>query len=768
MRRSSLACLLVAGCSFRAGAAPGGGDAGGVAIDAVAAMPNYFVDYVAGDDHNDGRSITTAWQHAPGDTAATAVAASTQLDPSDVVLFKGGVAYHGAIAIAASGSPSGPIIYTGADNGQWGTGLAIVDEQETRVTAFAVTNQAYVQIDSFVIEGLDKTAPVAIAVVGGQHVEISDNQISDVYYASNPNGASTTTWAPGIGIGVSIEDSTSANVHDNHIRDVGYAGILYRADDGHSSDSGTIARNDVTNMNIGIRLELDDMPGSTIDNVSIVGNTIHDFDNYVPALNWHRDGLDVSSTQVGNGTIQNVQIADNYFTAVGATFAGSNGWVYITGDCTGFVVHHNIFNAAPAYFALRFDATPFVVAGNHVIASNVFANATTMGAGMHIDHTTGTRIANNIFYDDNEGYEIATTAMTGLSADFDLFERLDGVAYLAALNAGPASSPGSSPTVEFATFADLQTAGLEAHGIEVDPMFSTAQDAINADPTGFEPLPASMAIDHGTSAGFSSDFLGTHPARRRARYRCVRGEVEWPHGELRVPGAVPTGHHDDTPYRLLTADYVSTFEGGGRRSSGRARSAHAARPRPRCATSRTCCGPATSRSCAILDDPEASPNDRFVALELLKNAYIAAGGILPVVPGHRHRDREGQEGRARAHRRRRRSRIAARHLRDLRERQPALLADGAARHVRGEEHRHQPAGADRDRSGRRRRVQVPVHGEGRRLGQQEPAVPGDEGAAQPRRARGVPRREAAHARHRRVPAVPPRARDRRHVAPSRR
>ena len=31
----------------------------------------------------------------------------------------------------------------------------------------------------------------------------------------------------------------------------------------------------------------------------------------------------------------------------------------------------------------------------------------------------------------------------------------------------------------------------------------------------------------------------------------------------------------------------------------------------------------------ILDDPEASPNDRFVALELLKNANIAAGGVLP-------------------------------------------------------------------------------------------------------------------------------------------
>src|SRR5262245_42279860 len=45
----------------------------------------------------------------------------------------------------------------------------------------------------------------------------------------------------------------------------------------------------------------------------------------------------------------------------------------------------------------------------------------------------------------------------------------------------------------------------------------------------------------------------------------------------------------------------------------------------------------------ILDDPEASRNDRFVALELLKNANIAAGRVLPscqdtgtaIVMGHK-------------------------------------------------------------------------------------------------------------------------------------
>ena len=88
--------------------------------------------------------------------------------------------------------------------------------------------------------------------------------------------------------------------------------------------------------------------------------------------------------------------------------------------------------------------------------------------------------------------------------------------------------------------------------------------------------------------------------------------------------------HDDTPYELLTTDYVSTFEGGGNRFvkvepegltllTQRAMRdiAHLLRPGH------------LEQLRNILDDGEASPNDRFVALELLKNASIAAGGVLP-------------------------------------------------------------------------------------------------------------------------------------------
>ncbi|TDO45041.1 homodimeric fumarase (class I) [Kribbella sp. VKM Ac-2527] len=88
---------------------------------------------------------------------------------------------------------------------------------------------------------------------------------------------------------------------------------------------------------------------------------------------------------------------------------------------------------------------------------------------------------------------------------------------------------------------------------------------------------------------------------------------------------------DDTEYRLLTTEGVSTFTAGGRTFlqvdpavlqaltaeamhdiSHYLRTAHLTQLR------------------RIIDDPAASGNDRFVALDLLKNANISAGGVLPM------------------------------------------------------------------------------------------------------------------------------------------
>jgi fumarate hydratase class I len=93
---------------------------------------------------------------------------------------------------------------------------------------------------------------------------------------------------------------------------------------------------------------------------------------------------------------------------------------------------------------------------------------------------------------------------------------------------------------------------------------------------------------------------------------------------------LPTGP-DETPYRLLTTEGVSTVEAGGRTflqvepealrlltDTAMHDIAHYLRPGH------------LQQLRNILDDPEASANDRFVALDLLKNVNISAGGILPM------------------------------------------------------------------------------------------------------------------------------------------
>ena len=93
---------------------------------------------------------------------------------------------------------------------------------------------------------------------------------------------------------------------------------------------------------------------------------------------------------------------------------------------------------------------------------------------------------------------------------------------------------------------------------------------------------------------------------------------------------LPLGE-DRGEYRKLTSDFVSTveFEGeeilkvereGLRMLSAQAFAdiAHFLRPGH------------LQQLRDILDDPEASANDRFVALDLLKNANVAAGGVLPM------------------------------------------------------------------------------------------------------------------------------------------
>ncbi len=88
---------------------------------------------------------------------------------------------------------------------------------------------------------------------------------------------------------------------------------------------------------------------------------------------------------------------------------------------------------------------------------------------------------------------------------------------------------------------------------------------------------------------------------------------------------------DTTPYRHITSDGIRVADGAGRQflevDSEVLRLltfeairdiSHLLRPGH------------LAQLQAIIEDPEASPNDRFVALDLLKNANVSAGGVLPM------------------------------------------------------------------------------------------------------------------------------------------
>src|SRR6266581_4171843 len=88
---------------------------------------------------------------------------------------------------------------------------------------------------------------------------------------------------------------------------------------------------------------------------------------------------------------------------------------------------------------------------------------------------------------------------------------------------------------------------------------------------------------------------------------------------------------DDAPYKKLTGDHVGLAQFDGERIVKVAPEALTLLARQAFADCQHLLRPGhLERLRAILDDPEASANDRFVAFDLLKNANIAAGRVLPM------------------------------------------------------------------------------------------------------------------------------------------
>ena len=132
---------------------------------------------------------------------------------------------------------------------------------------------------------------------------------------------------------------------------------------------------------------------------------------------------------------------------------------------------------------------------------------------------------------------------------------------------------------------------------------------------------------------------------------------------------------------------------------------------------------------AILDDPEASANDRFVALDLLKNAAISAGGVLPMCQDTGTALVFGKKGQRVWVQGDEEEALSYGVHRTYTETNLRYSQMAPLEHVRGGEHRQQPPRPvrhhGRPRRPPRRRVPPAIRRQGRRQRQQDVPVPGD-------------------------------------------
>jgi fumarate hydratase, class I len=94
---------------------------------------------------------------------------------------------------------------------------------------------------------------------------------------------------------------------------------------------------------------------------------------------------------------------------------------------------------------------------------------------------------------------------------------------------------------------------------------------------------------------------------------------------------LPLAPDTATEYRLITTEGVSTVDAAGRTFLQVDPAALTALAREAIKDIQHLLRPShLAQLRAIIDDPEASANDRFVATDLLRNACISAGGVLPM------------------------------------------------------------------------------------------------------------------------------------------
>ena len=427
-----------------------------LAVCCAAYSATYYVDYVGGDDSNNGISTSTPWKHCPGDMDATGNA-DIILSAGDTIVFKGGTTYsfdgtgNNYIAANASGTDTDRITYTSGHTASnpWGTGRAVIDCMNATPLAakvngcFFLGNFTDITVKDIEIKNFSENAGVSwndsVGLIGwkdGNNSTDADLLIDNIL-GYNCNGLCVVirgkyTAGGSAAKDITIQNSTLHNSAGHLIKlEYGLNNVLIYNND--LDNAGSDPYGSGNPMGNPICLATNDLFGGMSD-ITVRGN---DMDDSLPTNNkgiMLLEGVQLLTNftlednlihvNVKTGTINfgvgviNAIIRNNVFTTHPTTHEGIlRFYASIPGvdNSNGIEIYNNTFVAEPPAGIIMFKAGSVtdIQYKNVNIRNNI------------ID--TGTKIDTNCIYIGNtkDGTDIPIVDMTTLTIDYNAYHNLN-------------------------------------------------------------------------------------------------------------------------------------------------------------------------------------------------------------------------------------------------------------------------------------------------------------------------------------------------------
>ena len=371
----------------------------------------YYVDYLNGDDLNDGLTVNTPFKHCPGDPSASSNAALTSLIPGTTVLFKSDIEYLGQVLIPTSGTSSNEIVFKGDE---WGLGKATFNLQNIREYAFKGNNKQYIRIEGFNIYNY---------MISGSDYPIFPTNGSAYWIINNCVIALVKDWdnieifpdKAAIYLGSGIANITIKNSEffangRTTIKSRGskYTRIL-------NNDFGGINRGDSTGwFSVAIREE------TSGSDFIVSGNTFHDGWQYGgdqnPELKHAPDYIHTygssSTVYPNNWIVERNFFGDNKYYDYGT----GTGFMSISSFCKNFYIRNNIFTNSAQWWgglvlvssgadSIFIDNNTFIVR-KYALDESSDVYGLVIYSGGTIPAGDSIYVRNNIFYSD--GVEIGS------------------------------------------------------------------------------------------------------------------------------------------------------------------------------------------------------------------------------------------------------------------------------------------------------------------------------------------------------------------------